>query len=74
MVELAIKRNAGKIIVYNATEGGARIHGAIELTLKKAIDQLCQKKSRISPAIIKSAPQMLTEEEKKRLRAGDFII
>lgn len=64
--ELAIKRNAGKITVYNATEGGARIHGAIELTLKEAIDQLCQKEQDF-PSIIKSAPRMLTEEERKDL-------
>ena len=61
--ELAIKRNAGKITVYNATEGGARIHGAVELTLQEAIDQLCGRELDF-PAIIQSAPKLFAEEDR----------
>ncbi|MCI5873727.1 MAG: DUF115 domain-containing protein [Clostridiales bacterium] len=61
--ELAIKRNEGKITVYNATEGGARIHGAIELTLQEAVEQLCNRDLDF-PAIIKNAPKLLTENER----------
>lgn len=61
--ELAIKRNAGKRTVYNATEGGARIHGAVELTLLEAIGQLCIRELDF-PAIIQNAPKLFTEEER----------
>lgn len=61
--ELAIKRAQGKITVYNATEGGARIHGAVELTLQEAIGQLCCKEVDF-PTIIQNAPRLLSNEKK----------
>lgn len=61
--ELAIKRNQGKRTVYNATEGGARIHGAVELTLQEAIEQLCDRELDF-PAIIQSAPKLFTETDR----------
>lgn len=61
--ELAIKRNQGKRTVYNATEGGARIHGAVELTLQEAIEQLCDRELDF-PAIIQSAPKLFIEEDR----------
>ena len=61
--ELAIKRNQGKRTVYNATEGGARIHGAVELTLQEAIEQLCDRELDF-PAIIQGAPKLFAEEDR----------
>lgn len=61
--ELAIKRNQGKRTVYNATEGGARINGAVELTLQEAIEQLCDRELDF-PAIIGSVPKLFAEEER----------
>lgn len=51
------------IDVINATEGGARIHGAREMTLREAIDSYCQKEFDITSAI-KAAGFMLKDEEK----------
>lgn len=65
--EMKINRNAGKLTVYNATEGGARIHGAVELTLQEVIDRLCTKELDF-PSIIGNAPKLLQEED--RLAVG----
>lgn len=71
--ELAIKRNAGKRMVYNATEGGARIHGAVELTLQEAVDQLCTREIDF-PAIIQTAPRLLDEEKQDEMREKFYVL
>lgn len=61
--EMAIKRSQGKVTVYNATEGGARIHGTVELTLQDAVEQLCQKEVDFS-AMIQNAPKLISEDNR----------
>lgn len=41
--EMKIAENRGKINVINATEGGARMHGAVEMTLKEALQEHCKR-------------------------------
>lgn len=65
--ELAIKRNKGKRTVYNATEGGARIHGAIELTLQEAVEQLCTREVDF-PMMIQNTPRLLNDECREEIR------
>ena len=71
--ELAIKRNQGKRTVYNATEGGARIHGAVELTLQEAIEQLCDRELDFT-AIIQAAPRLLDEEKRTDMREKFYVL
>lgn len=71
--ELEIRRNAGKITVYNATEGGARIHGATELTLQEAVEHLCTRELDFS-AMIQEAPRLLDEEKREDLRTRFYTL
>lgn len=71
--ELAIKRNQGVRTVYNATEGGARIHGAVELTLQEAIGRLCGRELDFT-AIIQAAPRLLDEEKRTDMREKFYVL
>lgn len=51
-----------KVTVYNATEGGARIHGTVEISLKEAIEKYCQSELDFGE-MIKEVPQLLSDEE-----------
>lgn len=61
--EMAIVRSQGSITVYNATEGGARIHGTIEVTLQEAIEEMCREELDF-PKIIQQAPKLFSEEKR----------
>lgn len=52
--------------VINATEGGAMIHGAINMTLREALDKYATKEYDIR-AIIDAVPKALNEEQKDDL-------
>lgn len=62
--ELRIAEREGKITVYNATEGGARIQGTIETTLIDVIQKLCKRNIDFD-AVITEVEPMLNEEERK---------
>lgn len=49
----------------NATEGGARIHGALEMTLREAIDKSCHESFDYRDAIYKSSDLMDIECQKR---------
>ena len=60
--EIAIEQN---IRIINATEGGARIHGAEIMTLKAVMDEFCEDKEEIDfSKIIDEIPLAYKEEEK----------
>ena len=60
--EIAIDQNRR---IINATEGGAKIHGAEVMTLKAVIDEFCEGKEEIDfGRIIDEMPLAYTEEEK----------
>lgn len=53
--------------IINATEGGAKLNGAIQMTLQEAVDTYCQDTYDIA-AILEQAPKVwATEEEKAEL-------
>lgn len=54
-------------VVYNATEGGARIHGTVEVTLQEAIAQFCKKDVDVDK-IVAEIPDTFTKEEQEMLR------
>lgn len=57
------------INVINATEGGALIHGAINMTLKSAINQFCQKQNKINfSKKIMECRQILNQQDKIKYR------
>ncbi len=62
--EIALKPN---LIVVNATEGGAKIHGAVASTLKEAITDYCVKEVNIEE-IFQLTANLLNEDER-----NDFI-
>lgn len=61
------------IDVINATEGGARIHGAREMTLREAIDSCCSESVDIAK-LINECSYVLSDEEKREFEAymGDI--
>ena len=63
-MEIAGKKD---IIVYNATEGGAKIHGTIQIPLNEAIQKLCKREINFDE-IIDNVPYLFTEEEQNRLK------
>lgn len=63
-MEIASKKD---IIVYNATEGGAKIHGTVQIPLKEAIQKLCIREINFDK-IIDNVPYMFTGEEQNRLK------
>lgn len=64
--EQQIQKKKEKVTVYNATEGGARIHGTVEMTLKKAIDQLCVRSMPFAQ-LIQEVPKAFTRNESLEL-------
>jgi|GEM_PF-531195 len=54
------------ICVINATEGGAKLNGAIQMTLQEAVDQYCKGNHDIS-GIVQNTPEVWDTIEKKRL-------
>ncbi len=54
------------VTVYNATEGGARIHGAVEVSLKDAIEKLCIQNMNFDD-LLKEVPQLFSAEQQKEL-------
>lgn len=61
--EMKIEKNKGEVKVYNATEGGAKIRGAEEITLEDAIERLCSQEIDFD-RIIAEVPEIFNEEEK----------
>lgn len=57
----------GDVVVYNATEGGARIRGTEECTLKEAIEELCSASVDFDK-IVADTLDTFTDEERKRLK------
>lgn len=66
--ELHIAALKDFVTVYNATEGGARIHGAVELTLKEALEELCEEEIDMGK-LISEVPYMLDESEQLCMRS-----
>ncbi len=64
--EQQIQNRKDRVTVYNATEGGARIHGAVEMPLKKAIDQLCVLEMPFTQ-LIQEVPKAFTRNESLEL-------
>lgn len=54
------------VTVYNATEGGARIRGTVELPLRDVIEHLCTRELDFD-RIVADTPQSFTEEEQDKL-------
>ena len=65
-IENAIKRNPSDIRVINATEGGAKIEGAIVKTLSQAIEEECKKDIDFEH-ILATIPDSFTKEQRSRL-------
>lgn len=63
--ELRIAEQQGKITVYNATEGGARIHGTVEITLQDAIEKMCRREVDFDEMICQVAPMLTLEQQKE---------
>ncbi len=64
--EKQIEKMKGEVIVINATEGGARIHGAVETTLHEAIETYCTKHANFDK-VISEVPNLLSDAEQKIL-------
>lgn len=64
--EMEIDKKKNEVQVYNATEGGARIHGTTELTLRHAIETLCNREIDFD-AIVASVPNSFSQEEREIL-------
>lgn len=64
--EMKIAEKKDEISVINATEGGARIHGAVEMTLKQAIKSYCNASIDFDE-ILKNIPCMFDSVQKKEL-------
>lgn len=62
--EMEIEKAKPTITVYNATEGGAKIHGAIEISLAEAIKKLCSREMDFD-RVIAEVPTMFNAEERK---------
>lgn len=58
---------APEVHIYNATEGGALIHGAVNISLSEAIDRFC-KKTISFEKIMNESQELLDTEQRKRLR------
>ena len=65
-IENAIKRNPSDIRVINATEGGAKIAGAIVKTLSEVIEEECQKDVDFEK-ILGTIPDAYTKEQRSRM-------
>ena len=52
---------------YNATEGGALIHGAVNIPLSEAVDRFCGKTISLEK-IIRETQELLNPEQKNKLR------
>ncbi len=63
--ELAIDAHRDEVRVINATEGGAMIHGAINMPLAEAIDRFC-KKGVDARRYFYDLPKVQTREEHER--------
>jgi len=61
--EREIKQRRGEITVIDATEGGAKIQGARNMTLSDMIDEYCKEEVDFDK-IIAEAPYLCTKEEK----------
>ena len=66
--EMRIDENKEYVTFYNATEGGAMIHGATPITLENATKQLCVKKMQFDD-IIMQLPDAFTMDEQEVLLA-----
>lgn len=64
--EEQIKKYSEEVQVIDATEGGAKIHGAELMTLKDAIDTYC-KESFPTGEVFEKAPELFSEEERKEI-------
>lgn len=64
--EMEIEKEKESITVYNATEGGARIYGTIEISLSEAIRQLCRKEMDFD-RVVAEVPPFLKKEEKEKV-------
>lgn len=65
-IENAIKRNPSDIRVINATEGGAKIEGAIVKTLSQAIEEECKKNVDFEH-LLATIPDAYTKEQRLRM-------
>lgn len=64
--EIEIEKHKDETKVYDATEGGAKIHGTEELTLSEAISRFCKDEVDFNK-IIQEIPPMFTEKEQQVL-------
>lgn len=64
--EMEIDKKKNEVQVYNATEGGARIHGTTELTLRAAIEKFCNREIDFDE-IVASVPNAFNQEEREIL-------
>ena len=64
--EMKIAENRGKINIINATEGGARMHGAVEMTLKEALQEHCKREVDFDRAI-QETPYAFDESDRAAL-------
>lgn len=64
--EIKIADYKHQIQAYDATEGGAKIHGTTIITLSDVIEKLCTKEIDFD-AIVKNIAPAFTEEEQKKL-------
>lgn len=65
--EMHIAAVKDSVTVYNATEGGARIHGTVEVTLKEVVEQYCKAEIDFEQ-VLSEVPYLLTEQEYIELR------
>lgn len=64
--EMKIAENRDKINVINATEGGAKMHGAAEMTLRDAVAKYCKTELDFD-RMIQETPYAFSESEKTAL-------
>lgn len=64
--EMQIEKVKGKVKVYNATEGGAKIRGTEEITLADAIKTLCNQEMDFD-RVIEEIPAVFNEKEKEKV-------
>lgn len=64
--EMRIAENQDRMAFYNATEGGAKIHGATAISLAEAIERFCTIEKDFDK-IVADIPPAFTEEEQQKL-------
>lgn len=64
--EMRIAENQDRMTFYNATEGGAKIHGATAVSLSEVIEQFCTTEMDFDQ-LVADIPPAFTEEEQQKL-------